>query len=90
MPCRGPEPEDIAHGLQKEVDRLTQMLCTLCQKKEDKEELWQLTPPIRAWWVHHKEADKRRLEAEQRAAKAKLDRERAEYERLKLKFGDKK
>ena len=39
------------------------------------------------WWLGHKELDAQRREAEAEAARLTAERERAEYERLKGKYG---
>jgi len=73
MPCRddGYEISDKEYreGLRKQVDSLTDSLCSACRLLEQKNLLEKLPTKVREWWEEHKKADLVR-EARERAEKA--------------------
>ncbi len=66
MPCTYDGPDDVIRNNQKAkqtLDKLTDMLCRLCQNCESETEKL-FDPDILEWWNEHKKIDEKR-EAEE-------------------------
>jgi len=88
MPCQDDGQADYydrieRRNLKKRLDRVTAMLCEMCQRSDTV-----LPPDIREWFQKHREADRKRIAAEQaaetaaRAKAAALDKLTPEEKRL--------
>lgn len=63
MPCQsGPSLEN---RLQDDLDKVTQLLCVLCEKYKGEMANW--SPELRRWWDDHQEQDRTRIEKERMA-----------------------
>ena len=77
MPCVDPRNDyelDYRY-VRRELDELTDMLCALCGKCEERYVGYLIDvshPRLGHWWEHHKAADRARREREAREAAEKL------------------
>lgn len=78
MPCRT-DPDDYRCSndtTAKKLDELTQLLCSVCNRLDEKDsEYFPMNPQLDRWWSEHKEEDRKRRIAE---LKVKQARDRAE------------
>ncbi len=75
MPCRNGY-DDCNDGLSKRFEELTQLLCSACNRLEEKDSAYfPMNPQLDRWWAEHNEEDRKRRMAE---LKRKQADERAE------------
>jgi hypothetical protein len=72
MPCSS-DGRSSCEGLSEELDKVTAMLCLICQEFETASMALPSTE-IKQWWKKHKEVDRERIERELRELKIKEDK----------------
>lgn len=84
MPCRSYSEEEERETLQRDADRLAQLLCSTLAHLEDfvfhqgcGQVLQALPQDVREWWAEHKRRDDERKAQEARDAEADRARESA-------------
>jgi hypothetical protein len=98
MPCSdGYSPQAEAASLRERLDNLTRMWCSQCGALEREGKLSILMPAVQQWWALHKAEDARREQQRQKQEDERRrflqeaeNRERAEYQRLRAKFEERK
>lgn len=75
MPCRCDGYPTELELAQKELDKLTDLLCTLCNQCEYYN--FEIDNKVLDWWEKHKEADAKRLAKEKAEREAKLLKKKA-------------
>lgn len=61
MPCQGPSVEELQ---KTEIDRLTNLLCTVCEYISSNGEMWMYPNEVEKWWEQHKTRDAERKQRE--------------------------
>lgn len=67
MPCQDHQGEAENEQMRERVDKLTRMLCGLCQRAEQRDPklgLLREDPELAQWWEEHKQADFKRKHLE--------------------------
>ena len=73
MPCEGGPCEDI----KPEFDKVTRLLCEICETYQYAEDFDTLSSDLRSWWKQHQKEDAARIEKENRRKKVDLIKKRA-------------
>lgn len=61
MPCHGPSTEELQRA---EINRLTNLLCTVCKFIAGNGEMWMFPDELGKWWEQHKIRDAARKQRE--------------------------
>ena len=85
MPCRGPDsdPGYTERQLRGEVDKVTKLLCDVCEMLEEGKSTKLGATELGDWWRSHQKLDENRRNAAIAAKKMVKDLNKRELEKLK-------
>ncbi len=83
MPCRsGMTPDPYVNN--REIDKLTQMLCSLIRNIHSDGKLYLIPSNVKDWFHIHEEADRKRILEEEAERRYQEEQQRLREERLKI------